>query len=222
MSDIREMNGSIREWAAGGAIVVALATATGIAPEAIINLAHGEATRKLAWGVLIPVFGGLALLVEATQLGRSTPHRKQVNSQIVREILEASCPNVDCPEKAKADAKTNANVMAAFYAQVDQPSREVAFHQWGWYYTAVLWIWFSVIGLLGVLLTWPFISTGHTLIRVAAAVFLLVMIVIAWFVRKTWAQKTLNLAASQVTQINDQIGKSLGTPACSHASCPLK
>lgn len=222
MSDIKEMNKTIRKHSAGWAAVAAVVTAGGISPQAIVEATHGEPTGKLAWSSLVIIFGAIMLLLEAADVGRHTPHRNKVDKHTTELLMNAACLNKQCPEVSNPTNQTQNAAMDEFYKLIDKPSREVAFHQWGWYYTSLNWIAFSIIGFLIVIVSWPFASTDFPILRGVSALVLLCMFLGALHIRKTWACKTFGLSTSQARQIPSDLLGSLKATSCTEDPCPLQ
>lgn len=222
MSDIKEMNEAIQHRSAGWAAVAAVVTAAGISPQAIVEATHGELTGKLAWGSLVLVFTAAALLVEAADVGRHSPHRRKINKHITSFVMQEACSNKQCPEVSAPSPKTRDAAMSVFYKLVDKPSREVAFHQWAWYYTSLHWITFSLLGLLVVVASWPFVSTDFPVFRGLSVLVLFSMLAAALYIRRTWTRKTFTYSSAQVGQIASDLPGSLKATACTEEPCPLQ
>jgi hypothetical protein len=216
------MNKAIRQRSAGWAAVTAAVACGGIAPEAISHAWEGNVTGKLGWTAFVAIFAGLAWMLEGVDAGRSVPHRNKVNQSIAKLVMETACTNSDCPQRSAPSKRTRSLAMSAFYKLIDKPSREVAFHQWGWYYTSIQWMGFSLLGILFVLGTWAFVPTSILAARVVSVLVLICMLILALIIRRIWARKTLTHSGAQVQQIAADLPGSVRDVECADASCPLK
>lgn len=194
----------------------------GIAPQALVDAWEGGIAGKLGWSALVGLCGLLAWVIEGTEAGRSSRHRAKVNRTIVELVVKKACPNKDCQQSSTPSKQTSSAAMGAFFALIDKPSREVSFHNWGWYYTSLQWIGFSALGLLAVLGTWAFISADILAARWISVGVLVGMLVLALRVRWVWARKTLALCKNQVQQIASKLPKSVSGVDCPEAACQLK
>jgi hypothetical protein len=112
--------------------------------------------------------------------------------------------------------------MAKFYAAIDIPSREVAFHHWGWYYSAVVWSWLSaaaaVAAVAGSLAVG--VHGDSARLRLSAIGLLLVFFVVTLGLRRIWSERTLGHARSQLIQIRGQLQGAFVGASCDEPGCP--
>lgn len=221
MSDIRDMNRDIR-WrtTSAGAGFFAL-TAVAVAPEAVVDLlSEGEADTKLAWSLLVAVAAVLVVLLEGTDFGRDTRHRGRVNREIATSIIRGICPRSDCRETTDPNPAIRASAMGIFYSRIDVPSREVAFHQWGWYYTTIYWTALASFAFAFALTYVWFSPTEELLLRWGAIALLALAASGSWLLAGVWRDKTATHARMQVAQIAPTLPSSLPNVTCRHPTCP--
>ena len=110
--------------------------------------------------------------------------------------------------------------MAIFYREIDSPSREVAFYQWGWYYTARLWM--ALAGLASLIALGGALSAprDEPVIRWTSVAFLVLATLVSLLMSRFWAHKTLNHAHMQVIQIQPRLGNRLDGAECPDPACP--
>lgn len=221
MSEVRQMNKEIRWRAAIGAVLFGVVAAVAISPEPIIDLLlDGEARKGLGWNALVAPFLVVTLLLEAFEIGRHTRHRALVNEEIATGVVRAVCSKSDCPQVTDPNDSVRDGAMAIFYREIDQPSREVAFYQWGWYYTSRLWLGLALLSLaLAFALVWV-VRTDEPIVRWVALAALAAAAVLSFAIEKLWEEKTLNHARMQVIQILPHVGTTLPGAACPEQNCP--
>jgi hypothetical protein len=221
LSNINDMNSAIRRNTAVGAIALTVVGAVSIAPDAAIKLVRdGEPTKKLWWILLTGSFGLLALLIEAFDFGRHTPHRRKINALITTTVIKKICTQEECPQKLRPLPSTQRVAMGIFYSKIDSPSRDVAFYQWGWYYTSIVWSMLSLAVLVSILATAAFVSTDRPWIRWAAAAVVAFAFLCSYLISRVWRQKTRSHAEMQLAQIAGQLGGRLEGAQCPREHCP--
>jgi hypothetical protein len=215
------MNSEIRWRGAGWGVGVTIAASVAIAPRAILDLlSEGNFTEKLWWSVLVGAFVIVALIVEGLGLGRKTKHRATLDAKIVNSVMSEVCRLPDCPQVENATPTAIRSVMGIFFAKIDASSREVAFYYWGWYYTALLWLWQSGIALAFAMIGVIRFPTDAVGLRILAILVLLASLLIAWLIRGNFARKTLDHAEQQLMQISGTLGHRLPNADCPAAACP--
>lgn len=220
MSNITDMNSAIRRNVAAGGGALAVMAAVVIAPEAATKLAEGEPTKKLWWLLATGVLPVLALLLEGLDLVRGTKHRAAIDNLIVRTIVGRVCSDRQCPQINEPNESVRRVAMGIFYTKIDSPSRDVAFYEWGWYYTSLVWLAMSVgVSLFSFLALW-FIPTHHPEIRWPGLTVLFVAILVSYMVGRTWRRKTRAHVQMQLAQIQSQLGTQLAGAECQHPACP--
>jgi hypothetical protein len=221
MSEVRQMNKEIRWRAAVGAVVVAATAAVASSPGSWVDLlVDGRARNGLGWNVLIGPFLVGTFLLEALEVGRHPRHRARVNEQIARDVIRAVCSKPDCPQATEPNDSAREAAMAIFYREIDQPSREVAFYQWGWYYTSRLWLGLALLALTVALAVSFATSTDDAVIRWSAVAVLAGAALVSFAIAKLWEEKTLNQARMQVIQILPRVGTTLPGATCPERNCP--
>lgn len=221
MSNISEMNAAIRRNTTLGGSALAVAAAVAIAPEAATKLiAEGEPTKKLWWLLATGAFVLVALLLEGLDFARKTRHRAEVDDLIVTTIVTSVCGHAQCLQRTKPNQSVRRAAMGIFYAKIDSPSRDVAFHQWGWYYTSVLWLRLSLALFLGSFAISWFVSTDHPEIRWPALAVLLLTFPLSHGIGAIWRKKTKEHTEMQLTQIRPELGTRLPGAECPQSGCP--
>jgi hypothetical protein len=221
MSEIRSMNKEIRARTALGGAVLAVIAALAIAPDAAIDLVvHNDVSPKLWWGALTGVFALAALLLEGLELGRQPRFRRELDDHICRSVIDMACDDPDCALVLNLNDSARSVARAIFYARIDQPSREVAFYQWAWLYTARIWMHLAIAALvLAFVLSW-FVETHAEGLRWSAMALLAVSALLSYGIRKIWEKKARGHAESQLLQIAPNVGNRLDGAECPNQNCP--
>jgi hypothetical protein len=214
------MNKVIRWRGAYWGLAVTCASLFAVSPEAALALFRGDFTRSLWWGGLVAAFMAVSVLLEGLAIGRNTPHRGKVDEKIVRGVVGAVCGIQGCPEVERPSESTRSAAKALFFKKIDGPSRQVAFHYWGWYFSGHLGLWQVATAIAIALPLVGTFGTTYSALRWAALALLFAGLGISWKIRETWARKTLAHAQSQLIQIRDDLGNRLPGGTCARARCP--
>jgi hypothetical protein len=222
MSEISSMNATIRRRVATGGAALAVIAALAIAPDSAISLiVDTKPTPGLWWAALTIPFVAIALLLEALDLGRHSKHRTdRIDNLIVRRVLGAVCSKGDCPMREEPNNSVRQSAVALFYKHIDTPSREVAFFQWAWYFTARMWTSFAVGALLVAIIASRFVETDARGLRWSAITLLAAAALTAFGITKIWERKTLSHVGLQLTQIGPNLGTKLEGATCPDPHCP--
>lgn len=208
---------------AGWAVVMTALAVCAVLPETVDQALAGRIEPKIAWFVLAGLFGVVAWSVEGLDLGRQTAHRKSVDEEIVKAVVEAACPDPMCPEARSAGPQTRAQAMTLFYELANEPSRDVAFRNWGWYYTSVQALWISSIALAGAFIGSALRPVDHETFRGLAFIGLVGALIGADRVQVVWSRKTREHMLSQLLQIGPKLpGRKVGMGCVSGARCPSR
>jgi Flp pilus assembly protein TadB len=162
----------------------------------------------------------LAVILEGLDIGRQTRHRARVDREIVNRIVRVVCRNSSCPQLTEPNASIREAAKALFYQKIDRPSREVAFHHWGWYFFGLFASWQAVIILVIALPLALWFKADAVALRWIALVLLAISILLARLLVKTWERKTLNHAQLQLTQIASSLGQKFAGASCQEPGCP--
>ena len=220
MSNVTDMNSTIRRNVAVGGGALAIVAAVVIAPEAAAKLAEGEPTKKLWWLLATGVLPVLALLLEGLDLVRHTKHRADIDNLIVRTIVGHVCRDRDCPQITEPSESVRRVATGIFYTKIDSPSRDVAFHQWSWYYTSLVWLAMSVGFSAASFVALWFVPTDHPEIRWSGLAALFVAIFVSFMAARTWRAKTRAHVQMQLAQIQPELGTQLAGAKCPKPACP--
>ncbi len=220
VSEIGDMNKAIRVRGAYWGVGVAILTAEAVAPQATVSLFHGDFMHQLWWFALVGAFLLLVFILEGLDVGRHPSHRIDVNRGIVRAIVKGVCSKQDCPSADSPSESVREHAMAIFYSLIDQPSRETAFHHWGWLYFSILAFWESCFALVAALVLTLVFPTTELPIRILAIVAIAGSILVARAMTKKWKVATEKVASSQVIQIRPRLPARLTGATCPDPACP--
>ena len=219
MSDISEMNDRVRKRAAYWAVAMAALGLLAIAPDSVVRLLHGDPTKQLWWSALVGGALAMMFLVEGFEIGRHSRHRSAINLLISQGVVRQVCTNLRCPQKDDPNESVRNTAMALFYKAIDAPSRQVAFHNWGWYYFSVLAMWMSLVAL-AIALVGLRLPTQRGDLRALGYICLGGAAFMMWRLRLHWERKNELLVNSQLSQISGSLGSKLPTASCEELACP--
>jgi hypothetical protein len=208
------MSSEIRTRMAGWAAAMTALAVCAVLPETVKQAVGGRIEPKIAWFTLAGFFGLVAWLVEGLDIGRQTRHRKSIDDQIVKAVVEAACTNGTCPEADSPGPQTRVQALTLFYELVDERSREVAFRNWGWYYTSVQGLWISSIALACAFVGAVLKPVDHEIYRGLAFICIVVALLGADWVATVWTRKTHDHMLSQLIQIRPNLARRNVGAAC--------
>jgi hypothetical protein len=204
---ISQMNRDIRRRLSGWAAILTAVAVCAVLPETVDQAVAGRLEPKAAWFLLTGFFGVLAWIVEGFDIGRQTRHRREIDSQIVTDVIGAACPNPACPAVSTPGPQTREVALALFYELIDIPSREVAFRNWGWYYTSVQGTWIASIALACAFAGAALRPVDHEVYRGLAFICLVVALLGTALPEHTWIRKTRSHLSMQLVQVRPKISR---------------
>ena len=220
MSDITQMNKTVRRWTAYWGVGIALLAFIAIVPDAFSLLFQGDVTKDLWWTALVGAFLVLSWLLEGLNVGRNTNHRRAIDDIIVRGVIHQVCSHQQCPQLHNPTQESRDAAIALFYTKIDAPSREVAFHDWTWHYFSILAIWMVLIALIFSTVMASQFPTERLGLRILSFLLLLGALAAALRMRSTSENKTRRLARQQLVQIGPNLGNRLHGGVCPEPNCP--
>jgi hypothetical protein len=218
----QQQNREIRQRVGIWASLVTALVLCAIFPDTVQQVTKGELNGKAAWSGLIVVFGIVAMGLEALQLGRNTRHRNSISDKIAREVTRHGCASGECPQATSPSEGTRKAALALFYTLVDQPSREVSFRNWGWYYSGVVWLWIGWLGFIVAVAGSAAREAPGDHIRGLASLALVLCLVVALEVWSKWRDKNLPHLESQLIQIRTKLAGGLTGVSCPLDNCPSR
>ena len=206
MSEIRDMNRSIAINGSASTLVLTAAVLVAAQPGAVHAIVHHGLTSDSLWAVPAAIVMAVLTILEAVGVGRNTRHRGKVDGIIARDIVRRVCTNQACPNLPNPSSSTAKATRAVFYARIDAPSREVAFYDWGWYYTSILWVWQAGIAVIVALLAAAFAHTSHHAVRWLVILGIACWLLLTFYIARRWRAKTEAHTKSQLLQISGSVG----------------